>query len=126
MAAAAGLPRAARLLTPRDYQRVFATGRRLVVSPLAIVVSESPDGVAQARLGLAIGKKHARRAVVRNRLKRLARESFRHHRRQLPALDIVIYPVAGINDRHRRDLARSLEQLWNRLHRVYPTSSATC
>ena len=32
-----------------------------------------------ARLGLAISKKHCRRAVGRNRIKRIVRESFRQH-----------------------------------------------
>lgn len=42
------------------------------------------------RLGMAISKKHCRKATVRNRIKRIVRESFRHHQGQLVGLDIVV------------------------------------
>jgi ribonuclease P protein component len=41
-------------------------------------------------LGLAISKRYARRAIDRNRLKRIARESFRTNRHRLPAVDIIV------------------------------------
>ena len=43
-----------------------------------------------SRLGLVIAKKLARRAVQRNLLKRLARESFRHVRSRLPSGELVL------------------------------------
>lgn len=42
-----------------------------------------------ARLGLVIPKRLAKRAVLRNRLKRLIREAFRVSRSSLPAKDLV-------------------------------------
>lgn len=45
---------------------------------------------ANPKLGLAIAKKRAKRAVDRNRLKRVARESFRHHSHQLDGLELVV------------------------------------
>lgn len=43
-----------------------------------------------ARLGLIASRKTARRAVDRNRAKRLAREAFRAARANLPAADVVL------------------------------------
>jgi len=43
-----------------------------------------------ARLGLVIPKRLARRAVLRNLIKRLAREAFRHALPKLPAVDMVL------------------------------------
>lgn len=43
-----------------------------------------------ARLGLVIAKKFARRAVLRNLLKRIGREAFRHARPGLPSRDLVL------------------------------------
>ena len=39
---------------------------------------------------MAISKRHARTAVERNRVKRLVRETFRHHRAALPVIDVVV------------------------------------
>lgn len=49
--------------------------------------SNEGDG---ARLGLVIAKKLARRAVLRNLLKRLGREAFRQTRADLPPFDLVL------------------------------------
>lgn len=45
---------------------------------------------AGARLGLVIPKRLARRAVLRNQIKRLAREAFRQVLPELPAMDLVL------------------------------------
>lgn len=45
---------------------------------------------SEARLGLVIAKKFARRAVLRNLLKRIGREAFRHARPGLPSRDLVL------------------------------------
>ena len=71
---------------------------------------ESNDEIA--RLGLAISKKHCRKATARNRIKRATRESFRHHQRQLAGLDIVVInqPAAALADKGAMN--DSLERHW--------------
>jgi ribonuclease P protein component len=51
-------------------------------------VLRQPAG--KARLGLAITKRVAPRAVDRNRVKRIVREVFRHAAPRLGAVDVVI------------------------------------
>lgn len=68
-----------------------------------------------ARLGLAIGARAARSAVCRNRLKRLIRESFRMHRRELPAVDIVVIARAAAAEASNRELFASLARLWHEI-----------
>lgn len=46
--------------------------------------------LAVSRLGLVIPKRLARHAVLRNSIKRQAREAFRHHYEILPAVDLVL------------------------------------
>ena len=65
---------------------------------------------------MVVGKRHAKRAVDRNRIRRRIRESFRLQHLPCP-LDVVILarPGAGVCD--NQALASSLDQLWSRLAR---------
>ena len=68
-----------------------------------------------ARLGLAISKKQARRAVDRNRLKRLIRETFRDQREQFDDTDLVVMARTAAlsidNAQLRKSLARHFTKL---------------
>ena len=45
---------------------------------------------------MLVSKKHAARAVVRNRIKRCIREAFRHERHMLGPLDLLVRPPEGV------------------------------
>lgn len=83
-----GFPRTARLLTAADYSSVFSKNKRLSDKYWTILISRRKIG--EARVGLAVAKKRAKRAVDRNRLKRIVRETFRHSKAQLAGTDIVV------------------------------------
>lgn len=68
----------------------------------------------EGRLGLAISKKNCRLAAGRNRLKRIVRESFRHHRSQLNAIDIVVLNKADTHKALNKELFDSLARHWHR------------
>ena len=67
-----------------------------------------------ARLGLAISKKHCRRAAARNRIKRIIRESFRHRSAELEGLDIVVMNAPNTERATNRELFASLDKHWQR------------
>jgi ribonuclease P protein component len=85
-------PRARRIRSPLDFQRVRTQGRRIFTQSLIFWVLKCPTG---PRLGLSVSRKIGG-SVVRNRVKRLLRESFRRMQWELPALDFVISPKRGI------------------------------
>lgn len=72
--------------------------------------SEKP----MARLGLTVSRRAAKRAVDRNRLKRLARESFRSQR-QLPAWDFVVLARPDAVAADKPTLRASLDGHFKRL-----------
>ena len=61
-----------RLKKEKDFNLVFKKGQRLYSSHLTMVFMPSKE----IKVGFAVGKKHGG-AVMRNRIKRLLRESFR-------------------------------------------------
>ncbi|APZ44434.1 ribonuclease P protein component [Acidihalobacter ferrooxydans] len=109
-------PRCVRLTEGRDYRQVYAGAKRS--SDQIFAVAWVPGKVEYgARLGLAVSRKCARRAVDRQRIKRIVRESFRQARIRLPAVDIVVSCRVGTARRGNRELRRSLESHWSRLNR---------
>jgi ribonuclease P protein component len=88
-------------------------------------------GFQVARLGLVVPKRLARRAVMRNLMKRIARETFRHRLAVLPAMDLILKlarkpggkseseaSVRPSNPDFRKELATDIEGLFSSLLRV--------
>ena len=99
-----------RLLEAASFARVFEKATRSRDKWFTVLCR--PNDMAIARLGLAISKKQCKKATARNRLKRLIRESFRHHQEQLEGLDIVVMNKAAAADEKNDTLVKSLELHW--------------
>jgi ribonuclease P protein component len=65
-----------------------------------------------ARLGLAVAKKQLKRAVSRNRFKRLTRESFRQHLKSIDNMDIVVIARSGAERKTNDELFNLLSKNW--------------
>lgn len=61
-----------RLKKQKDFEKVFKEGKRLYSPSLTLIYLPSKE----LKVGFAVGKKHGG-SVLRNRIKRLMRESFR-------------------------------------------------
>lgn len=113
-------PRCHRLLTSRDYQRVFDDPVR--VSGQAFTLLARSGDQEHARLGLVVAKRNAARAVLRNRVKRQVREAFRRRQDRLPAMDMIVIARRGIDKLDKRELADALAELWGKLERKCKSS----
>jgi ribonuclease P protein component len=80
------------------------------------------NDAGEARLGLAIAKKQVRRAVDRNRIKRVVRESFRHHQQELASMDCVVMARRDTSAAANEELLASLQQHWRRLMKRQATA----
>lgn len=109
----ASFPRSARILNGATYAPVFRKNARLGDRFWTVLVHDCDDGTA--RLGLAIAKKRARRAVDRNRLKRIARDSFRHHRHRLGSRRFVVMNRDAATAAPSGELRVALDRLWSRV-----------
>ncbi|MBU6504732.1 MAG: ribonuclease P protein component [Betaproteobacteria bacterium] len=71
-----------------DFEAVLRA--RCAASGSHLRLMARPNGLAQARLGLIVGRKVCPSAVGRNYMKRVSRELFRRHSALLAGLDVVV------------------------------------
>jgi ribonuclease P protein component len=81
-------PKTARLPDRAVFERVLRHGKRYRTQGLT--VSYLPGNQPRARLGLVVPKRQVRHATMRNRIKRVVRESFRMHGSSLCPGDVVV------------------------------------
>ena len=108
MALQRSFARRERLLHSSEYVSVFSDTQCKSSDPYWTVLATA-NHRQFPRLGLAITKKKIRHASDRNRLKRIVRESFRHHKEFVIGLDIVVLCQT-------RAAAVTNEILFNSLH----------
>ncbi len=106
-----------RLRCAADYKGVFDGALFKVHQPHFLFLAKHSE-LPNSRLGLVVAKKKVRRAHERNRVKRLARESFRLHQHQLGLLDIVVMPKVGIETVPNAELYQQLQFAWHKLQRL--------
>ncbi|NCF23838.1 MAG: ribonuclease P protein component [Gammaproteobacteria bacterium] len=104
-----------RLLNAAAFGRVFENAKRS--RDTCFTVLSRHNGGHEARLGLAVSKKHCRKATTRNTIKRIVRESFRQHQAELAGLDVVVINQPAATTATRRQLFDSLADHWRRCRR---------
>ena len=109
-----GFSKKLRLLGAADYQPVFKNAHYKVSCQYILILAVAST-VQHPRLGLVIAKKNIAKAVERNRVKRIFRESFRHNQRLLPARDIVILARSGLDSINNEHVHKNIEKLWQEL-----------
>lgn len=77
-----------RLRHPEQFASLLR--KRSVARTASFDLYRRPSDVDCSRLGLVIGKRQARHAVLRNLIKRQARELFRHGTQEAQACDYVV------------------------------------
>ena len=106
----AGFSRSLRLLRPEEYRAVIA--QRCRSDDRLFTVYAVGNQLDRARLGITVSRKVSVRSVYRNRLKRLVRESFRHHKQSLNGMDLVVVARKNASDTKRSEIDRSLVRHW--------------
>lgn len=115
----ATFPRSVRLRAPTQFQATFSQGRRISATLFRLHARPAETFLTDtvqlsARLGISISKRVAARAVERNRIKRIARDSFRRCRTQLPPGDYVLLAQRDAAGAPSEALRVALASLWQR------------
>lgn len=107
---AADFPRSARLRSAADFSALrSARGRG---GNAHFQLRYESTGHDTARVGLAVSRRVSKRAVERNRIKRLVRETFRRARADLPLVDILVIARPAAAGVASLELLGELQQLW--------------
>lgn len=108
-----GFGREYRLTQKGDYRQIFADGSRQGGRLFTVLVRD--NGLSRPRLGLAIAKKALKRAVDRNRVKRILRARFREAIPELPGVDIVFISRPSLARATKAELHQVVEKHLRRL-----------
>ena len=96
------------LVKPWQYRMVYDQGKRVRGQDFSLI--HVPNGTAGNRLGISIHG--VRQAVQRNRIKRIIREFFRHHRDFIePCSDVVFAVRPGFVPDSPREVEAAVQAL---------------
>ncbi|MDR2186780.1 MAG: ribonuclease P protein component [Azonexus sp.] len=119
-----GFARRYRLSKTDEFSSVFGFRKAIRGQLLMLHYQPRPVTETTARLGLVVGKKFLRRAVDRNRCKRLLREQFRQQRSGLPACDLVVRLATKPGKLDAAGLVGDFLALLGKLRRFPPAGAA--
>lgn len=105
-------PQAARVRKRGEFLSIQNGGKRLSTRHFLLV--HRPGRTSIARLGVTVTKKIGG-AVIRNRVKRAVRETFRRTRTGLPAVDLVVIARKGAGGLRSTDVTTELAPALARL-----------
>jgi ribonuclease P protein component len=100
-----------RLTSKQDFESVFAKPEKTKHG--LFLALYKPNHLLQPRLGIIIKKSVIKQAVKRVMLRRIIRESFRHHKERIKGLDIIVLVRAGfIPLLDKSKIRESVDALW--------------
>ena len=106
-----------RLLSKKDFKSVFAKPHK--VSLKFFIALYHPNQRSYPRLGIILAKQHLKRAVDRNLVRRLLKESFRVHKEMLKGLDIIVLLRSECTPLDKKALRVDVDNLWQKLAASY-------
>jgi ribonuclease P protein component len=95
---------------PAEFREVKRRGKKFADAYFSLLVLANQETFP--RLGLSIATRTFGTAVARNRIKRLARESFRLNQHSLPPVDVTVSAREAARQASASDLRTSLDKHW--------------
>jgi ribonuclease P protein component len=114
-----------RLTKTDEFSSVFGFRKAIRGKLLMLHYQPRAAGNDDARLGVVIAKKLLKRAVDRNRVKRIVREQFRRRRAELPAYDLIVRLAVKPAPLDAGEVASDFVALLDRLLRPRPKREAS-
>jgi ribonuclease P protein component len=100
---------------PAEFRDVKRRGKKFSDAFFSLSVLANHE--THARLGLSIATRTFGTAVARNRIKRLARESFRLNQHSLPPVDVTVSARDAARAASPHELRLSLDEHWKSIRK---------
>lgn len=113
------LPKSHRLLSSADYKHVFADATPARNRMFTVLVRRNEYG--HARLGLVVSRRVSRKAVIRNAVKRVVRETFRCHSLRHEPFDLVVIARFAASEASNDERTAAFAHVLRRLSSNQPT-----
>lgn len=113
--------RSQKLLNAEQYKYVFSKSQRFGNKSFTLLARKNDLG--HPRLGLAISKKAVNKAVDRNSIKRIIRDSFRLNQHMLPSVDIIVMCKPNVLTLDKHEMHKQIETQWNFMQKKFLTST---
>ena len=108
------LPIKNRLIRRTDFNNVYRKGAFFSEGPLSLKIT--PNERETARIGFSIEKKFFKKAVLRNRMKRILREAFQQNLEKLKkGVDIVVFYKKNEEDPDFKTVLKLVEKIINKI-----------
>jgi len=109
-------PKTLRLLKSHEFRHFVKFGKK--VGNKEFLLSAKPNKFNYPRLGIVVSKKCSKKAVERNRIKRVIRESFRYHQHHLGGFDILFVAKKGVVEQPQTQFRTELDKKWQKLFSI--------
>jgi ribonuclease P protein component len=106
--------RGKRLLNKHDYAHVFNQAQYKSSAGNFLLLAQ-PSLTSSSRLGLVVAKKHIKKAVGRNNVKRHARELFRQQKASTLPLDMVLLSRTGAGQLDSSEIRQQLDRAFKKI-----------
>ena len=102
-----------RLLNSKQFDFVFKKAIKSSCKEFLFLLRKNENN--EARLGLIVSKKTAKKAIERNKIKRVVRETFRYNKIALKGNDIIFLSRPEVKFLSKKELRQVLELQWKNL-----------
>lgn len=97
-------------LKKKDFEKTLKKGKSLKEDCLVLKTRENNLGII--RLGFLIPKKSFKKAVMRNKIKRMLREVMRKKMKEIKkGMDLLFIPLPGMRDKKFNEVKMMIEKI---------------
>ncbi len=102
-----------RLSNPNEFKAVFQAAKKIASRNFALYIKK--NNLGHSRLGIVVAKRNVRKAITRNLIKRILRESFRFNQTKLDSFDVIIVAYNAFSLLSKQEMRKAIDGQWRKI-----------